>query len=109
MFVGGNVTRMSELALNEANVDLRRAAIRNLGLMGSSKSGDTLTTLYNREKDVAIKKEIINAFFLQSNAEQLVAIARKETDPNMRKELVSRLSQMRSKVALDYLMEILQK
>ena len=109
MFVGGNVTRMSELALNEQNVELRRAAIRNLGLMRAAKSGETLTTLYGREKDAVIKREIINAFFLQGNAEQLVAIARKETDPNMRKELVSRLSQMRSKVALDYLMEILQK
>jgi hypothetical protein len=109
MFVGGNVTRMSELAVNEQSVDLRRAAIRNLGLMRAAKSGETLTMLYGREKDAAIKREIINAFFLQGNAEQLVAIARKETDPNMRKELVSRLSQMRSKVALDYLMEILQK
>ena len=109
MFVGGNVTRISELALNEQNVELRRAAIRNLGLMRAAKTSETLTTLYGREKDAAIKKEIINAFFLQGNAEQLVAIARKETDPAMRKELVSRLSQMRSKVALDYLMEILNK
>jgi hypothetical protein len=109
MFVGGNVTRMTELALNESNGELRRAAIRNLGLMRAAKSSETLTTLYGREKDAAIKREIINAFFLQGNAEQLVAIARKETDPNMRKELVSRLSQMRSKVAVDYLMEILQK
>ena len=110
MFVGGNVTRMSELANNEQNVDLRRAAIRNLGLMGSAKSGDMLAALYAKEKDTAIKKEIINAFFLQNNAEQLVAMARKETDPAMRKDIVSRLSQMpRSKVALDYLMEILGK
>ena len=111
MFVGGNVTRMSELAMNEPNADLRRAAIRNLGLMGKGKTSDTLTTLYNREKELPIKREIINAYFLQGNAEQLVAIARKETDPNLRKELVSRLSQMsrNSKVAMDYLMEILQK
>jgi hypothetical protein len=110
MFVGGNVTRMSELANNEQNVDLRRAAIRNLGLMGSAKSGDMLASLYAKEKDAAIKREIINAFFLQNNAEQLVAMARKETDPAMRKDIVSRLSQMpRSKIALDYLMEILGK
>ena len=110
MFVGGNVTRVSELALNEQNLELRRAAIRNLGLMRGGKSSETLTLLYGREKDPAIRRDIINAFFIQGNAEQLVAIARKETDPNMRKELVSRLSQMtRSKVALDYLMEILQK
>jgi hypothetical protein len=109
MFVGGNATRLSELALNEPNAELRRAAIRTLGLMGSTRTGDTLTTLYGREKDPAIKKEIVGAFFLQNNATQLVAIARKETDPAMRKEIVARLSQMRSKVALDYLMEILQK
>lgn len=109
MFVGGNVTRMSELANTEPNVDLRRAAIRNLGLMGSAKSGDMLTALYTKEKDVAIKKEIVNAFFLQNNATQLVAIARQETDPVMRKDIVGRLSHMRSKVALDYLMEILGK
>ena len=110
MFVGGNVTRMSELANNEQNVDLRRAAIRNLGLMGSAKSGDMLAALYAKEKEVAIKREIVNAFFLQNNAEQLVAMARKETDPVMRKDIVNRLSLMpRSKVALDYLMEILNK
>ena len=109
MFVGGNVTRMSELALNEPNVELRRAAIRNLGLMGSTRAGDTLATLYAKEKDPAIKKTIVEAFFLQNNAEQLVAIARKETDPAMRKEIVSRLSHMRSKVAVDYLLEILNK
>jgi hypothetical protein len=101
---------MSELALNEQNVELRRAAIRNLGLMGATRAGDTLTSLYAKEKDVATKKTIIEAFFLQNNAEQLVAIARKETDPAMRKEIVGRLSHMsNSKVALDYLMEILNK
>jgi HEAT repeats/Tetratricopeptide repeat len=109
MFVGGNITRMTELANSEPNVDLRRAAIRNLGLMGSAKSGEALMTLYAKETDITIKKEIVNAFFLQNNAEQLVAIARKETDPAIRKDIVSRLSQMRSKVALDYLMEILGK
>ena len=109
MFVGGNATRLIELANSESNVELRRAAIRNLGLMGSTRTGDALTALYNREKDVETRKAIIQGFFHQNNAEQLVAIARKETDPQMRKELVSRLSLMRSKVALDYLMEILNK
>jgi HEAT repeat protein len=109
MFVGGDATRMGELAMNEANAELRRSAIRNLGLMGSSKSGEMLVALYAKEKDPVLRKTIIEAFFLQNNAEQLVAIARKETDPAMRKEIVSRLSHMRSKVALDYLMEILNK
>ena len=110
MFVGGNSTRLIDLANTEQNPELRRVAIRNLGLMGASRTGEALTTIYNREKDVENKKAVINAFFLQSNAEQLVAIARKETDPQLRREIVSRLSNMgRSKVAMDYLMEILNK
>jgi len=39
-----------------------------------------------------------------------VAIARKEEDPALRKEIISRLSHMTgSKVATDYLIEILNK
>jgi hypothetical protein len=110
MFVGGNSTRLIDLANSEQNPELRRTAIRNLGLMGSTRTAEALTTIYNREKDVENKKAVINAFFLQSNAEQLVAIARKETDPQLRREIVSKLSNMgRSKVAMDYLMEILNK
>jgi HEAT repeat protein len=109
MFVGGNATRLIELANSEQNVELRRTAIRNLGLMGSPRTGEALTAIYGREKDLETRKAVIQAFFLQNNAEQLVAIARKETDPEIRREIVSRLSTMRSKVALDYLMEILNK
>ena len=110
MFVGGNATRLIDLANSEPNAELRRTAIRNLGLMGASRTAEALTGLYGKEKDVENKKAVINAFFLQSNAEQLVAIARKETDPQLRREIVSRLSNMgRSKVAMDYLMEILNK
>jgi HEAT repeat protein len=109
MFVGGNVTRMTELANGESNPELRRSAIRNLGLMDSDRAGAALSALYAKEKDVETRKAIIEGLFLQNNAEQLVAIARKETDPEMRKEIVQRLSHMRSKVALDYLMEILNK
>ena len=77
--------------------------------MGTTRTGDALTALYAKEKDVDTRKAIIQAFFLQNNAEQLVAIARKETDQLLRKEIVSRLSTMRSKVATDYLLEILNK
>ena len=109
MFVGGDATRLTEIANTETDVELRRSAIRNLGHMGARRTSDALVTIYVREKDVETKKAVIQSFGNQNNAEQLVAIARKETDPQLRKEIVSRLSHMRSKVALDYLMEILNK
>ena len=109
MFVGGNAARLIELANGEQDPELRRAAIRNLGHMGTQRTGDALVALYAREKDLDGRKAVIQALANQNNAEQLVAIARKESDPQARKEIVSRLSHMRSKVALDYLMEILNK
>ena len=109
MFVGANAAKLIELANGEPNIELRRAAIRNLGLMGPQKTSDALLTIYAREKEPETRKVVLQAFFHQNNAEQLVALARKESDPYMRKEIISRLSLMRSKVALDYLMEILNK
>jgi len=109
MFVGGNATRLIELAKSEKDPELRRAAIRNLGVMGSKRTGDALVEIYGTEKDPAIKKTVINGLFTQGNATALVGIARKETDIEMKKEIVSRLSNMQDKVAIDYLLEILNK
>jgi hypothetical protein len=109
MFVGGNATRLIELANAEPNADLRLAAIRSLGLMGSQRTGQALVDLYGKETDTAVRMAVINGLFLQNNAEALVAIARKETDQALKKDIVRRLSQMKSKVALDYLLELIGK
>lgn len=110
MFAGGNTTRMTELARTEPNPELRRLAIRNLGMMGSKTSGDTLVEIYNTDKDATVRRTIIQALGMSDNATALVAIARKEEDPNLKKEIVTRLSHMQgSKVAMDYLLEILSK
>jgi hypothetical protein len=109
MFVSGNADRLLELARTERDPSLRRTAIRNLGLMGSSRTGEALVSLYASEKEPEIKKEIIQAFFLQNNAKALVDIARKESDPEMKKHAVQKLSLMNSKEGTEYLMEILNK
>jgi HEAT repeat protein len=109
LFTGGSVTRLSELARTEKNQELRLLAVRNLGIMDSKRSGDVLVEVYNTDKDPEIRKAVINGLFTSNNAEGLVALARKETDLAMKKEMVSRLSNMRSKVATDYLLEILNK
>lgn len=109
MFVGGNVTRMIDLAKGEQNPELRRTAVRNLGLMGSKRTGDTLVEMYGTSKDVEVRKAVVEALFLQDNAASLVALARKESDPVMKKQIVQRLSLMRDKVAIDYMLELLNK
>ena len=69
-----------------------------------------LTLWLHDDTFIKMKPTVINALFTQNNAESLVAIARKETDPAAKREIVSKLSLMtKSKVAMDYLMEILNK
>lgn len=109
MFVGGNATRLVELAKSEPNADLRRVAVRNLGLMRASATGAALVEIYGAQKEPAVRQSAIEGLFVQNNAEALVGLARKEADPAMKRAIVQRLSMMKSKVALDYLVELLGK
>jgi len=77
-------------------------------VMRTSRTGDVLVQIYNTDTNVDVRKAVVNGLFIQENATALVGLARKEQDITMKKELVSRLSQMRSKVATDYMIELLK-
>jgi hypothetical protein len=72
------------------------------------EAGDSLVELYPAEKDPAIRRQIVNSLFTQGNATALVALARKEPDINMKKEMVQKLSMMDSPVARNYMLELLK-
>ena len=100
--------KLLELAKGEKDPQLRRSAIRNLGVMNAGKTGDLLRSLYAAETNADVKKEIVNAFFVQRNAATLVELARAEKDLALKTAIVERLSTMRDKVATDYMLEILK-
>jgi len=109
MFVGGNADKLMELAKSEKDPTLRRSAVRNLGLMGASRTGDAIKAIYQSDTSPEIRKEAINALFLQNNGRILVELARAEKDPAMKKEMVSKMSNMgKSKEVTDYLLELLK-
>jgi len=108
-FLAGDSGRLVQAAQGEKEPELRRAAIRNLGLINSGDSAKALQEIYSKETDHDVKAEVLNAYFLQGNAKALVAIARSEKDPELKRTAVSKLSLMHSKEGTDYLMELLQK
>ena len=83
--------------------------MRALGQMRSARTADVLLQIYSSDNNVDVKKSVVNALFIQDNAAALVALARKEQDLTMKKEIISRLSNMHSKVATDYMIELLGK
>lgn len=108
LFIGGAADRLAELAQKEADPRLRREAIQKLGLTGAAKSAAILKQMYGAEKEVPVKRAILDAFFIQGNATSLIEIARAEKDPALRRSAVEKLSLMRSKEAADFMMELLK-
>jgi hypothetical protein len=99
---------LSKIARSEQNVDLRREAIRQLGNLRDEQTAATLVSIYGTETDRDIKNEILSSLRNQGAAKQIIECARKESDPEMKKTAVRMLSEMHSKEATDFLMEILK-
>jgi hypothetical protein len=108
MFSNRSVDGLSEIARTEKDFELRRSAIRDLGSMDAAKTADILRSLYASDSTPEVRKEVISALAVQRNATALVEMARAEKDIAMRKEIVNRLSTMRSKEATDYMLELLK-
>src|SRR5207247_10476848 len=56
MFVGGNADKLIELAKTEKDPTLRRTAVRNLGLMGSNRTGEAIKAIYLSDASPQIRK-----------------------------------------------------
>jgi HEAT repeat protein len=110
-FTGGSVDRMIDVAKNEKDPELRRIAIRNLGMMSRSNgpnTSDALVSIYKSDNSTDIRRQIINSLFIQHNAKALVDLARSEKDGDLKRELVSKLSLMKAPEATDYMLELLK-
>jgi tetratricopeptide (TPR) repeat protein len=108
MFVSGSADKLIELARTEKDPELRRSVIHNLGLIRGGNTGDALRSMYGSEAGADVRREIINALFLQQNAAALIDLARVEKDAALKKEIVTKLSLMKSKEATDYFLELLK-
>jgi hypothetical protein len=103
----GGFDKLSELARTEKDPELKRSAIRSLGGMQPERT-DVLRTIYTSDPNVDVRREVINAIAARNGAATLVELARAEKDPALKREIVQRLSNMKSKEATDYLLELLK-
>jgi tetratricopeptide (TPR) repeat protein len=101
--------RLFTIARSDAHSDLRRAAVQGLQFDRSPKTAEAMAGMYREEKDPAVKRQILDYLMAASSAATLVQMARQETDSAMRRRIVERLSTMKDKEAVDYMMELLKK
>lgn len=105
--MAGDIDHLIPLAKSESDPKVRLEAIRSLGMNGSPKVGDALVSLYPGASDRETSRAVIRSLFMHNDATGLVSLARKEQDPELKRDLVQQLSLMHSKAATDYLLEIL--
>jgi tetratricopeptide (TPR) repeat protein len=103
--------RLIDIARTEKDPQLRAQAIRYLGMMrGNDKVPDALVAMYASETDKAAKGQLLRSLWMDGAAKQLVEAIRSEKDPELKKEGVQMLGNMKgSKEATDYLLELINK
>ena len=109
MLLCGDSQGLAQIVESEKDPNVLDKAISTLGLVGGQESLAALTRVYATRSDMGTKKHVINALFLHGAGKEMVALARKETNPELKKALVEKMSLMRSPEITDYLMEILNK
>ncbi len=105
---GKGADALSAIASSEQDPDLRRKAIRSMGITGVS-AAPTLLSIYSKSTDEESKKAVLDAFFVAGDAHDLVALARAEKDPSAKRAIVGKLAVMHNKEATDYMLEVLSK
>lgn len=108
IFVSGNSAKMIEFAKTEKDPKLRNQAIHHLGTMKSAETAAALVSLYGSSSELDSKRQVLHSLFVQGSAKQIVEIARKEPNVELKKQAVQHLSNMRSKEATDFLEELLK-
>ncbi|MCC7008568.1 MAG: HEAT repeat domain-containing protein [Acidobacteria bacterium] len=106
----GATDQLLQIAKTDKDANVRLRALRALGAQNAEKTGTALVDLYGNEQDAAVRRAVMSSLAAQNNAEGLVAIARKETSLDLKREIVRRLSDLapRNKVAAEYLMEVIK-
>ncbi len=100
---------LSRIASSEQDPDLRRKAIRNMGVAGGASVTPALLSIYSGSTDEESKKAVLDALFVAGDAHDLVTLARAEKDPSAKRNIVGKLAAMHNKEATDYMMEVLNK
>jgi len=108
----GAVDQLMQVVRTDKEPSVRQQAIRSLGNQKPERTGTALVDLYATQQDAEVRKTIASALANQNNAEGLIAIARKETNSDLKLDLVRRISDLaksgRSKPAVDFMAEFIK-
>ncbi len=107
MHRNGNADKLVETVKKETDPKVRRAAVEALANQETG-SPERLVALYSSEQDPQLRQAIVDSLSGPRNVKYMIDLARAEKDTKLKLRIVERLSNMHSKEASDYLMELLK-
>ena len=109
--VAADDTDLLKQIANNKNEDtkLRIEAMRSLGATGGKDADATLVQIYKSEQNVELRRAALDGMFVNDDSKDMIALAKAETDPQMKRIIIEKLSVMDSKDVRDFMLEILNK
>ena len=104
--------RLGPIARNEKDPELKRMAIRQLGVSRQADVGETLAAIYNGDSSIEVRKSVIDALSQNSrnaaSVKSLIALSRAEKNKELQTLMVQRLSNIKSPEVTAYMLELLK-
>jgi hypothetical protein len=108
LFIAQASDKLLPIARGDKDPAVRRQAVLRLAMTNAVPS-DALVGLYTAETDAGVKRQLINVLRSRDDAKLMIDLARKETDTQMKTQIVQQLSTMHNnKEATDYMLELLK-
>jgi len=101
--VAGDKPQLLAAARNEKSLDLRKEAIRQLGVLDASEE---LWELYQKESEPEVKESILHALFIGGNTDRMIEVARNDKDEKLRLMAIHWLGVMDAPKTADVLVSI---
>ncbi len=86
-----------QVARGQSNPDLQLKALNYLGLFGGKASLQTLSEIYASSTDLRIKRQILNSFMVAGDKGRLLAAAKEEKTPELRRDAIHQLGVLGAK------------
>jgi HEAT repeat protein len=96
-----------QIVRDESDPELRNRALRNLGMNGGDEVWAVFDDIY-KTADLETKKVILRSYGVHDQVEKIIAIAKSEADPEVRKAAVQALTFTDSEKATDFLVSLLE-
>lgn len=81
-------------ARGDAHPGLQRKAIQYLGIMGGDASDEALAQVYAGTEARDVKRAVLQAFMISGERGRLLALAKSEPDPSLRRDAIQQLGVM---------------